>query len=644
MALYDNLFEPLKVGGCVLPNRITRAAHGTGLLGEDLIAYHEARARGGVGMSTLQATGVHPNSPSGIPLWDDSCIPYFREMVERMRPHGMKLIQQLYHNGASGGVWSASELPNPMNGKVPAAMTTAQIDELVDHFAQAARRVASAGIDGVDIHASSGYLLHEFLSPALNQRDDDYGGSFDNRLRIVRDVIAAIRSAVPADFVVGIRIPNDDHIPGSLTPALNREIAEALEPSVDYLSLHMGAYWRFHTLISPADSPLGAEMPDNNKVTLNLTKPRMVTGRIMTLDHASSLVASGEADLVSMVRALIADPELVNKTRRLEAHTIRPCTGSNQGCVGQVMTVGRMSCVVNPSAGREAKRAFDPEDRVPAPKRVLVVGGGVAGMEAARNATLRGHRVVLHEATDRLGGQLNLAASAPRRGDLGAIVYFLEQEIQRLQVEVRYHSVVDADTVDEEGAQEVIIATGAQPRDDGIQLSTPGVPVPGHDLPHVHNAWSLFGVGQPPTIESSALVYDDTGTFEAISVADLLLARGVEVTMVSRFESIGARLPFPAVTVEAARERLMAGAFDFIGGHYLRQIDETEVEIGVLFTDRSRRVPARSVVIVGFNQPNRSLAEELESRGIPTHLIGDANGTRDMMIAIHSGASVGRVI
>lgn len=649
MALYDNLFQPIEVGGVTIPNRIVRSPHGTGLLGDELIAYHEARAKGGVGMSTLEAVSVHAGSPTGLPLYSDDCIPFYEKLTKRIAPHGMKLFQQLYHPGASYPAsrenWSASAIPNPMANVMPMEMTKAQIDEVVASFASAARRCRDGGMDGVDVHASSGFLIHEFLSTALNQRTDEYGGSRENRMRFMLEVIAAIRAEVNDDkFVVGVRIPNEDFVPGGLTAEENAAIAKAVEPHVDYVSLHMGAYWRFHRLISPSDDPLGVEMPANEVITENIKKPTIVVGRIMTLDHASSIVASGTADMVSMVRALIADPELVNKARAGQEQKIRPCVGSNMGCVGQLMVKGKISCVVNVAAAKEGTVDFEPENAAEQKKKILIVGGGPAGMEAARTAALRGHEVVLHEASRRLGGQVAIAASAPHRADLGTITSWLEGELEDLDIDVRLNSMVDEEMVAEIAPDEVIIATGTAPRDDGFQLSTPSKPIPGHDLPHVYNSWSLFGFDQGAKIEGPVVIFDDTGTFEAVSVADVLLDAGVHVTMVSRLDKLGENLPYPPVTVGAARERLMSGDFDFVGGHYVRSITPGEVEIGVLFTDRVRKVPAKTVVLVSYNQPNRDLAEALRHTNRTTHLIGDVRGRNSMMSAIHEAAELGRSI
>lgn len=650
--MYEKLFEPIQVGGVTIPNRIVRAPHGTALGGDDLIAYHVARARGGVGMSTISATSVHPSAPGDMPLWHDRCKPFLEQLSNAVHKHGMKLFQQIYHPGAgyaeaanAAEHWSASEIPNPMAGVVPVAITKTQIDDLVAHFASAARRIRDAGLDGVDIHASSGYLLHEFLSPALNRREDDYGGTAENRLRLTLEVIRAVRDAVgDSDFAVGVRLPNNDFVPGGLTPELVRDIAVALDPLVDYVSLHMGAYWRFHKLIAPADDPLGVEMAANQIIRPAITKPTMVTGRIMTMDHANHIVTSGEADMVSMVRALLADPDLVNKARRGEEHRIRPCIGSNMGCVGRLMSGQRLSCVVNVAAALEAKVSQEPESRTDHPKKILVVGGGPAGLEFARTATLRGHQVQLHEAMKLLGGQVNMAASAPHRGDIGAITRWLEDELEYLQVDVRLNSLVEAQTIREMAPDLVVLATGTTPGTEGFQVSTPGTPIPGHDLPHVHNSWDLFGYGDSFEVRGPALVFDDTGSFEAISVADVLLQAGAHVTMVSRMKDMGDNLPFPPVTVGAARERLMSGDFDFVGGHYLRAIRLGQVDIGVLFTNRIRTLEANTVVLVTHNAPNRALADELVSEAVEIHQIGDVQGRNNIRNAIHSGALLGRAI
>jgi 2,4-dienoyl-CoA reductase-like NADH-dependent reductase (Old Yellow Enzyme family) len=653
MGRYDSLFDPLRVGPITLPNRIVRSPHGTGLSGEALIAYHEARARGGVGMSTLEATSVHPSAPGRLQLWNDSCLPFLETIAQRIRPTGMKLLIQLYHPGAGYAAeagmpehWSASPVPNPMAGIVPIEMTEPMIADVVAHFAAAARRCRDAGLDGVDIHASSGYLIHEFLSPALNKRTDRYGGSLENRMRFLEEVIAAVRDAVrDSDFAVGVRIPNEDYVPGGLTAPDNAAIAEAVDADVDYVSLHMGAYWRFHKLIAPADDPLGVEMPANEIVTQNLESPVMVVGRIMTLDHAKHIVDSGAAQMVSMVRALIADPELVNKARQHDEHRIRPCIGTNMGCVGQLMTRGQISCVVNHTAARENALPFEPEDRVDSAKSILVAGGGPAGLEFARTAALRGHHVELFEAMPRLGGQVALAASAPHRADVAGITRWLEDEIDRLGVKVHLSSPVDASLVTDRRPDEVVIATGTIPRTDGFQLLTPAMPVPGIERPHVYTSWTFFGVGRAPTaLDGRALIYDDTGSFEAISVADVLLQAGAKVTMVSRFDGIGSALPYPPVTVGAARERLYSGDFDFIGGHYVRAITEDAVELGVQYTERTRSIDANLVVFVGFNEPNRELAQELSARSVPHHLIGDVRGRNSLMSALHAGAALGRSI
>jgi hypothetical protein len=255
--------------------------------------------------------------------------------------------------------------------------------------------------------------------------------------------------------------------------------------------------------------------------------------------------------------------------------------------------------------------------------------------------------VHLHEATRQLGGQVAIAATAPHRSDIGAITEWLTSEIERLGVTIRLRSMVDPDVVAELAPDEVVIATGGSPRRDGFQVSSPITPISGHDLSHVYTSWDVFGFGGRANVEGPCLVFDDTGTFEAISVADALLEAGVKVTMIGRHDSIGATLPYPPVTVNAAKERLMSGDFDFIGGHYLQGITPDEVLIGVPFTERLRAVPARTVVLVTYNHPNRELAEHLVPEGLAdgpatVHLVGDVTGTNGLLAAIHQAAAVTR--
>ena len=657
---YPNVFQPLDIGGCTLPNRIVRAAHSTGAVGEDLIAYHEARAKGGAALTILQIAGVHPTSPTDIPVFTDRVLPFYEQMADRLHAAGGKVFQQLWHGGAAIEQRSLSSfrqplapsaIPSPMVGVVPQALTPAMIDELVEAFAAAARRCEEGGLDGVELHGAHGYLIGQFLSPATNLRDDGYGGSLENRTRFLREIVAAIRAETSPGFPVGLRISADDQIEGGVEPEEAAAIAKLVEADIDFLDVSLSSYWRFHRLLSTLDEGLGYEVPTSEVVTKAVDVPTIVTGRITTLDHAEHLIKSGVADLVSIVRGMIADPELVAKARDGRESEIRPCIGTSVGCVARFMVAGKMRCVVNTAAGQETKVPFEPTDRVAEPKRVLVAGGGPAGLEAARAAALRGHEVVLYEMTSELGGQVRMAASAPPRSDLGAITAFLADELDRLGVTVNLRSPVDPDVVADERPDELVIATGTTPR-RGFQISAPSKPVPGSELPHVYTSWEVLGFGGRAAIGQRAVVFDDTGTFEAISVSDALMAAGAEVTFLSRHEQLGATILYPAATVEASRERLFSGPFSFTPAVALREITPEAVVTRDLGTYAERRFEADTVVIVSYHDCNNELAdylraEMLEHPGTPRfniHLVGDVNGTNSIMAAIHAGARVGRAI
>ena len=645
---YDNLFRPLQIGNCTVPNRIARTAHSTGTTGEDLIRYHEERAKGGIGLTIIEIAGVQPSSATSIPVFTDRVLPFYEELSTRMHTYGTKVFQQLWHGGAAygraGQPISASAVPAPSVNIVPRPMTKTMIDDTVVAFAAAAARCREGGMDGVELHGAHGYLIGQFLSPATNLRDDEYGGSLGNRTRFVVEILHAIRAEVGAGFPVGVRLSGTDFIQGGIDPTEASAIARHIEPLVDFLDISMGSYWRFHKFLSTLDDPLGYELESSEQVTRSVRVPTIVTGRIMTLDHASHIVESGAADMVSLVRAMVADPHLVRKAREGREAEIRPCIGTSMGCVAQLMTTGRLQCVVNIAAGKESTVAFETPAPAPVRKKVLIIGGGPAGLEAARTAALRGHEVHLYEMTAHLGGQVRMAASAPHRADLAALTAFLADEIKRLGVHVHLRTPVDPDLVIAEQPDEVIVATGSTPRRNGFQLSSPSVPVPGGSLAHVYTVWDVLGFGGSANIGRAAVVYDDTATFEAISAADTLLAANARVTIVSRLEQLGATIPYPPATVEASRERLLAAGVEFVPSMALREITATEVIVRGIGNELVRTFPADTVVIATYHEPNSEITDYLREAGLNVHLAGNVNGTDTIFAAVHSAANIARAL
>ncbi|MGA8708549.1 MAG: FAD-dependent oxidoreductase [Steroidobacteraceae bacterium] len=651
-----HVLQPLTIKGVMLPNRIVRPAHGTniggGRMDARLIAYHRARAEGGVGLTVLETLGMHWTSPStGLQLTPE-LVDGYRALMRAVEPHGMKVFQQLWHAGNTrlprNGTppWAPSDVPNIRNKVVPLPMSRSMIEEIIAAFAHAAVLCEQGGLQGVELHAAHSYLVQQFLSPLTNFRTDEYGGAFENRMRFGLEVLRAIRAAVSARFLVGVRVSTED-VAGGLTAADNAQFVERLqaESLIDFLSLSTGGYYNEPRMIGTMAWPVGYELDAVEPIAAVAKVPVIVAGRFRTLEEADQVIGAGKAQLVGMVRAHIADPDLVRKTVAGRTEDIRPCIGCNHGCIGapQEGSLPHTGCTVNPAVGRELDLG-DPLPAVPSgPRRVLVVGGGPAGMEAARLAALRGCDVVLLEAASRLGGTIEIARRAPHRHGIADITDWMARQLGELRVDVRCDSYCELADVRAIGPDAVIVATGSSPRMDGYQTVAPGEVPTGVDQPHVLSTIDLLS--QPKSdFGRTALVWDDVGHYEAIAASEFLIARGLAVTLVTGNISFAHRMEYSFTTLPALERLSRDGRFQVLTRHKLVAIKPGTTTVCAVYNARPQDVAADTVVLVGYNRPNRELLDALEGYAGEVWVAGDVNSPRYLMMAIREGHFAGRSV
>ncbi len=636
----SHVLTPLTIKRITLKNRVVSTAHGTnlgrGALSDDLIAYHVERARGGVGLTILEASSVHWSGPMTLHAWNDGVIPRYRKLMAAVAPHGMRIFSQLNHLGVYQGApwcrpWSASEVLQPVTGTPSHAMTEADIAEVVDGFAQAAARAQQGGLHGVEVHCAHGHLLQQFLSPKTNQRTDRYGGSFENRVRFYLETLAAVRAAVGDDYVVGTRV-GPHNTPDGLNIEEHFAIVDRLLESglIDYLSVSHGSALNPHKIVGAMHEPTGYELPHSVPIARLTTLPRLVTGRFRTLEDADVVIGRGDADLVGMTRAHIADPAIVSKSRAGRSNEIRPCIGCNQGCVGG-LAEGQLGCTVNVAVGRERRLTERLIKPAPAPRSVWVVGGGPAGMEAARVAALRGHRVILYETANQLGGTLRIARKAPFHTDIGHIADWLSEELLRRRVQIRLQARLTRKLLTHTRPDHLIIATGA----------TPGPSVlPGAQRNNVVGLRALLQ-GQGPR-GRHAVVYDTEGSYAGIAAAEHLIGFGLHVVFVTPFDSFAPGMATALVSAPASERLHLSGRFELITRARIGQIESDRVLVESEDGWPSRSVAADTVVLAEPEVGGSDLevvARELE---LSHTVVGDALAPGSLQQAIAQGNMAGR--
>lgn len=548
--MFTHLFEPITIGNVTIRNRILSTGHDTmlptdGTVNEELIAYHEARAAGGAGLIVLQVSGVHETAhytTHMLMATEDHAIAGYRRLADKLHSHGTAVFGQLFHPGreiveAAGGMapiaYAPSVSPSERFLVIPRPLSHAMIRDIVSGFGDAARRMAEAGLDGVEIVASHGYLPAQFFSERVNKREDDYGGSFDNRLRFTREVIADIRAKTPQGFVLGLRISGNEMDPDGMTETDTLAVIEALAPELDYLNVIAGtsatAGGAVH-IVPPMSVRNAYLAPFAGLVKSRVDIPVFVAGRINQPQEAEAVLTAGQADMCGMTRAMISDPEMPNKALEGRVDDIRACIGCNQACIGHFQKGVPISCIQHPATGRELQ--FGTLTPAARPKRILIAGGGPAGMKAAIIAAQRGHDVTLHEASPRLGGQALLAQLLPGRSEFGGLVTNLLRELELSQVRVVKGTRVDRALVEREAPDVVIMATGATPyRPDFVQEGEI----------QVVDAWQVLK-GEV-TVGRSVLVSDWRCDWIGIGIAELLARQGSVVKLAVSSEMAGKSIP-----------------------------------------------------------------------------------------------------
>jgi mycofactocin system FadH/OYE family oxidoreductase 2 len=660
MAAYPHLFSPLKIGALTVRNRIMQTAHiklfaYNAVDSQRNVEYQAARAKGGAGLLITGNRVVHPTSTTGFPRVAWAYLPEALEADRRLtgavHEHGAAIFAQLNHFGLNASsdsaddyrvLWGPSAVKSPAYGETPKAMEHEDIREVVDWWGRSAELTREGGFDGTEVHISHSYLLHQFLSPLYNKREDEYGGSFENRLRFAREVIEEVRRRAGSDWVVGVRISLTDFIPGALEIEDAVRVAQMLEADghIDFVNVTAAGYHNIFKAIEPSDVPDGYLVDLAAQVKASVGLPVFTVGGIKDPAMAEEILATGKADMVAMTRAQIADPEFANKVRGGREDEVYHCIRGNQGCIARVFKGMPITCTVNPAAGRESRFGEGTLEQADHPARWLVCGGGPAGMKAAETLARRGHQVTLLEREEELGGQLNLILRTPGRDEFGWITRDLDAQMRRLDVDVRLGVEVTPDVVRELSPDGVIVATGAVPSRAGFSSVNPLVDrLPGADQDHVLTVWDVLLDARP--VGKRVVVLDDDGTRYAAGVTEVLLDRDCDVEIVSRWPTL---FPSTLTTLDMAHiyGRLLGKGLAYRLNSWAVSIDGESVTIVNLYTGMTETlVGVDTVVLATGPKANDGLYLALKGETKTVHRIGDCLAPRKLDHAIYEGYLAG---
>ncbi len=655
---FKHLFSPLTLGHKTLKHRLNFGAHTAnmavdGLPVERHHGYYLERAIGGAAMIVVEPVPVHRTAVltrGNFRQGDDSIIPHFRKITDSCHEYETVMIQQLYHVGAHGDWdnsfapnWSPSGMPSMHDHDGSVAITHNQIAEVIESFALAAARAQQAGFDGCELMAAYNAIIEQFWSSFTNRRNDSYGGSFQNRMRFSVDLLAAIREAVGPDFIIGV-CTSYDPVESDVLPldAMQDIVRYHDERGLfDYVTIGTGGYYNSTMIIPNAlhEDQLGVPFAAKIREAVTYSKVQ-AESHIRTPETADYVIGSGSADMVSIVRGQIADPHLANKAMQGRTDDIRPCLSCNQMCWGRRYKDYWISCLINPSAGREFEWGGDRFTKAKVNRKILVVGGGPAGCEAARVAAERGHEVTLVEASGELGGQFRLAGQQPRRGQILDFIAWFERQLDQTGVEVLFNSPFFSEDVIAFEADAVVLATGSIPSQTGYQRGIPTRDaLPGIDC---ENVWDVEDVmNRSAKLGKSVLLLDDVGTWKAGGTALHMVEKGHELSIVTPYPVVGREITRTGADL-ALRERLRKAGTRFYCESVVTEWSGNQAGIKDLLDGSTIQKEFDSLVLATVNVPVNELECELAGeQSFEIHAIGDCLSPRQTPAATYEGRKVG---
>ncbi len=648
---FQHLLTPIQIGPKLIRNRALVTAHVPGLERDGLvtdayIAYQRARAKGGAGLQISGSTSVHATGSVGAGRSLNNTKPEivegYKRLSDAIHAEGGRFLIQLGHSAATVNdqdldrpLWAPSAIPSQILKEMPQAMTKSMIDEMIEAYTVAARRVKAGGLDGAEILGAFGQLPAAFLSPLTNAREDDYGGSLENRMRFLMELIDAIRAEVGRDVIVGLRMPGDEKTEGGLTQSDMEDIAPRLAATgkLDYLNVIVGTnYDRIMRMEHwpPTPAPHGLYVSHAAAIKTKVDLPVFATGRVTDPALAERILARGDAHMVGMTRAHIADPDLVTKVREGRPEDIRPCIGANL-CITQGAEGKPVRCIHNPEAAREHE--WGATELSGKSKCIAVIGAGPAGMEAARVAAERGHQVVLYEAAPEIGGQLRLWAKAPMTHEFGKSVDWFESQLTKLQIQIRRETRIDSDQLSSLDADVIILASGSKPNATAV--------IPGQMNSPIDIQTPLQVLSSPPT-NKHIVVIDEGGGRAGLAAADIALDDN-QITIVSTDFAI-ADLVNPNIRTPLYK-RYLAGGVKFRPCEELVGLDGTTVLTRNIYSSRNEQIEDVDVLV---NWRGNNVVDDLmataENLDLPVKVIGDCRAPRHLHTAIAEGALAGRTV